>query len=238
MIGIKAAEHLSMSQETLRRWETQGRIKSQRTPGGHRRFDIKDVEDLLAKIKSGNFDSNEVRTAGKAEIPLPEEIVSNQPKPIAKKKVNLFIALIIGMSWAISVGGYPLASLFLMAILVAFLVVVGIETRPMNMKLPFVGMLVWMVCLIPVFFAANHQGDITRGQANKTLAQTIDAQANKASCSNARFEINKSGKTALDELNGQTISTILIAPERSRKGFIKAQEEKFSAKAKSLNQLC
>ncbi len=40
-VSIKeAAKILGVAIETIRRWESDGKIKSERTPGGHRRFDI------------------------------------------------------------------------------------------------------------------------------------------------------------------------------------------------------
>lgn len=39
----EAAELLGVSTKTIRRWETEGRIKSIRTEGGHRRFTITDL---------------------------------------------------------------------------------------------------------------------------------------------------------------------------------------------------
>jgi putative resolvase len=36
----KAAESLGVSTETLRRWERDGKIRSERTQGGHRRYDL------------------------------------------------------------------------------------------------------------------------------------------------------------------------------------------------------
>ncbi|NEP85091.1 MAG: IS607 family transposase [Okeania sp. SIO3B3] len=39
----QAAELLGVSTKTIRRWETEGRIKSIRTEGGHRRFAITDL---------------------------------------------------------------------------------------------------------------------------------------------------------------------------------------------------
>lgn len=39
-VGIgEAAQILGVTVETVRRWERAGKIKSQRTPNGHRRFD-------------------------------------------------------------------------------------------------------------------------------------------------------------------------------------------------------
>lgn len=39
----QAAELLGVSTKTIRRWETEGRIKSTRTEGGHRRFTVNDL---------------------------------------------------------------------------------------------------------------------------------------------------------------------------------------------------
>lgn len=36
----KAAQELGVSPETLRRWEAEGKIPVERTPGGHRRYDL------------------------------------------------------------------------------------------------------------------------------------------------------------------------------------------------------
>ena len=36
----KAAKELGVALETLRRWEAEGKIKVERTPGGHRRYDL------------------------------------------------------------------------------------------------------------------------------------------------------------------------------------------------------
>ena len=41
LITVKeAAEVLGVSTKTIRRWESDGKIKAVRTVGGHRRFDI------------------------------------------------------------------------------------------------------------------------------------------------------------------------------------------------------
>jgi len=37
-----AAQLLGVSTKTIRRWELEGRIKSTRTQGGHRRFTVSD----------------------------------------------------------------------------------------------------------------------------------------------------------------------------------------------------
>lgn len=51
-IGI-AAKHFGVSQETLRRWEKSGKIVVERTPRGHRRFDISHVNIHPRNSSSG-----------------------------------------------------------------------------------------------------------------------------------------------------------------------------------------
>ncbi len=48
----QAAEMLGVSVETLRRWESEGRLRMERTDGGHRLVDLQDVTRLLAERRS------------------------------------------------------------------------------------------------------------------------------------------------------------------------------------------
>jgi predicted site-specific integrase-resolvase len=51
-----AAKHFGVSQETLRRWEKSGKILVERTPKGHRRFDLsKFVTNPSLKLASQKF---------------------------------------------------------------------------------------------------------------------------------------------------------------------------------------
>jgi excisionase family DNA binding protein len=45
----EAAEYLNIHVDTIRDWEAKGYIKSIRTPGNHRRYDMDDVKELLGK---------------------------------------------------------------------------------------------------------------------------------------------------------------------------------------------
>src|SRR3989344_5655150 len=45
----EASEYLGISIDTLRRWEKKGRIEPFRSPGGHRYFDKKTLDDLFGK---------------------------------------------------------------------------------------------------------------------------------------------------------------------------------------------
>ncbi|ADG07794.1 recombinase family protein [Kyrpidia tusciae] len=45
----KAAKELGVSPETLRRWEAEGKIRVERTPGGHRRYDLASLQGWSRK---------------------------------------------------------------------------------------------------------------------------------------------------------------------------------------------
>ena len=46
----KAAQELGVHQETLRRWELTGKIAVERTPRGHRRYDLATLRGIVPKI--------------------------------------------------------------------------------------------------------------------------------------------------------------------------------------------
>jgi excisionase family DNA binding protein len=47
----EVAKLFQVDPKTVTRWATKGRIRSVRTPGGHRRFRRQDIVDLLAKYE-------------------------------------------------------------------------------------------------------------------------------------------------------------------------------------------
>ena len=49
MTPQQAAEYLGVSIRTLYRWEDDGLISPRRTPGGHRRYPLADIEALLGR---------------------------------------------------------------------------------------------------------------------------------------------------------------------------------------------
>lgn len=59
----KAATELGVSRETLRRWEAAGKITSERTPKGHRRYDLRHLQGISPKK---NFE--EKRTIAYARV--------------------------------------------------------------------------------------------------------------------------------------------------------------------------
>jgi putative resolvase len=48
----KAAKELGVSKDTLRRWEAAGKIKSERTPRGHRRYDLANLLGISSRIST------------------------------------------------------------------------------------------------------------------------------------------------------------------------------------------
>lgn len=48
LTASQAARRLGVSVDTVRRWNDQGLIKSTRTPKNHRRFDVSEVERIIA----------------------------------------------------------------------------------------------------------------------------------------------------------------------------------------------
>jgi predicted site-specific integrase-resolvase len=50
----KAAKELGVSQETLRRWEKLGKIEVERTPKGHRRYDLNKIKNTCVKDNSND----------------------------------------------------------------------------------------------------------------------------------------------------------------------------------------
>ena len=51
MLNIEEASKLiNVSKSTLRRWESEGKISSYRTPGGHRRYDEKELLKIIGKV--------------------------------------------------------------------------------------------------------------------------------------------------------------------------------------------
>lgn len=44
----QASKFLNVSKSSLRRWEKEGKIKSHRTPGGHRRYEERDLLKLMS----------------------------------------------------------------------------------------------------------------------------------------------------------------------------------------------
>lgn len=52
----KAAEEIGVTIETLRRWEREGKVSSERTKGGHRRYDIEAIQLYISAKKEKKND--------------------------------------------------------------------------------------------------------------------------------------------------------------------------------------
>jgi molybdopterin-binding protein len=65
----QAAEMLGVSVETLRRWETQGRLRMERSEGGQRLVDIGDVARLLAERRKASSDRPIVAQSARNRFP-------------------------------------------------------------------------------------------------------------------------------------------------------------------------
>ena len=54
LVGInEAAKAIGVSVDSLRRWERKGKITSERTIGGHRRYSVKKLRDEVAATRNG-----------------------------------------------------------------------------------------------------------------------------------------------------------------------------------------
>lgn len=42
-----ASQYLNVHKETLRRWDREGKLKPLKTPGGHRRYKLTDLEAFI-----------------------------------------------------------------------------------------------------------------------------------------------------------------------------------------------
>jgi molybdopterin-binding protein len=65
----QAAEMLGVSVETLRRWETDGRLRMERSEGGQRLVDIDDVSRLLDERRKASVDRPIVAQSARNRFP-------------------------------------------------------------------------------------------------------------------------------------------------------------------------
>jgi molybdopterin-binding protein len=65
----RAAEMLGVSVETLRRWETEGRLRMERSMGGQRLVDIEEVSRLLDERRKASVDRPIVAQSARNRFP-------------------------------------------------------------------------------------------------------------------------------------------------------------------------
>jgi excisionase family DNA binding protein len=85
----EAAKELGVAQETLRRWEAEGKIIAERTQGGHRRYDI----SKLKGIKSREKEDIKKITIGYARVS------SHDQKEDLKRQVGLIESYCAAQGW-------------------------------------------------------------------------------------------------------------------------------------------
>ena len=83
LIGIsKAAKILGVHPLTLRNWTEQGHIAYYKTPGGHRRFKMEDLEAFLHKMNHRPVENNLVASTHKAvQLAIADRVQSHQNLP-------------------------------------------------------------------------------------------------------------------------------------------------------------
>jgi putative resolvase len=92
-VGIgRAATELGVSRDTLRRWEASGKIEVERTPSGHRRYDLTQLRGLVPPKSEAN------------RITLAYARVSNQnQKQELKNQINILKSFCADNGWKVEV---------------------------------------------------------------------------------------------------------------------------------------
>ncbi len=76
-VSIKAAaQELGVREETLRRWEQAGKITSERTAGGHRRYDLATIRKVVEMREHPRLESQPSArvTIGYARVSSPDQL--------------------------------------------------------------------------------------------------------------------------------------------------------------------
>lgn len=81
----KAAKHLGISIDTLRRWEKKGRIIAYRSPGGHRYFLREDLDNLFGK-KYTREETKQYSTQAAPTSPTTVEVPPSQPTQVISQQ--------------------------------------------------------------------------------------------------------------------------------------------------------
>lgn len=88
-VGIgRAASELGVSRDTLRRWEASGKIDVERTPAGHRRYDLAQLRGLVPKKSASD----------RVTIAYARVATQNQKKEL-KRQINLLEAFCTEQGW-------------------------------------------------------------------------------------------------------------------------------------------
>lgn len=88
----RAASELGVSRDTLRRWESAGKISVERTPSGHRRYDLSQLRGLVPhKVNSDRITLAYARVSHHSQ------------KKDLKKQINLLESYCIDHNWEFEV---------------------------------------------------------------------------------------------------------------------------------------
>lgn len=113
-----AAKILGVSVDSLRRWEKQGKIRGFRTPGGHRRYSLNEIDTVKDSVRK--YQTHEVQNVREVTIPqqAPVQIITEvrhievaAPAPALYEKLHidqkkvLFIATYIFLLFLLLTGG-------------------------------------------------------------------------------------------------------------------------------------
>lgn len=86
----EAAEELGVAQETLRRWEAEGKIIAERTKGGHRRYDVSKLKGVSVR----QTQTSKKITVGYARVS------SHDQKEDLKRQVGLIESYSAAQGWS------------------------------------------------------------------------------------------------------------------------------------------
>jgi molybdopterin-binding protein len=91
----QAAEMLNVSVDTLRRWESEGRLRTERSAGGQRLVAIADVTRILRERRAASHDRPIVAQSARSRLPA---IVTN----VSRNSVTAVIELVAGSNRLVS----------------------------------------------------------------------------------------------------------------------------------------
>lgn len=197
----QAASILFVSSQTLRRWEEEGKITSQRTNGGHRRYVAEEVEQLRLLNQTGS-----------KQEPLEEE---NKISDIASKQTEaeiswlwvtglfalIYVALFIGSLFANSLIQIPISMSSFFLIAMAFILTSSMTTMT-NRRRSIIVITAFAVVVgsISIFMGASGSGKGERAfkQTTPVLSSMRDKALTNAKCQASKSKIADDSQDTID----------------------------------------
>jgi excisionase family DNA binding protein len=91
MLSIgRASEYVGVSIDTLRRWEKKGKIEAHRSPGGHRYFKRRDLDELFGTKYEREPSENEPSEKENGEKQIPQKEVEVKEEVHLTERLELF----------------------------------------------------------------------------------------------------------------------------------------------------